>query len=330
MTALLLNTTARLRRRADHHRRCDCDRDTLETPWKAEMCQILHARNRVEKRALLDEFLYTHESDIARVLKRAQHISRLDYHDKDLVLSYFGDALMRMLETRWRAKSGPGTSSVFIYSRNLPTILEAETRYWIREDRRKGLLNGTAGVPGDSSHDRRAKLVKRSRELFETEHARTPSDAELVDFHNTRMYATRKDAARQSVLITSRGLGSLRSIPLEDPSLFGEARLAWTDAPDEGASERTARIRSIVAECARRDAEREATRLRAPKRQPVPMASVARVFFAHHCEGEFPTRKELVAELGVTEPASRREIGSHLNEILAISRRQFADYRNAD
>jgi hypothetical protein len=60
------------------------------------------------------------------------------------------------------------------------------------------------------------------------------------------------------------------------------------------------------------------------------MASVARVFFAHHCEGEFPTRKELVAELGVTEPASRREIGSHLNEILAISRRQFADYRNAD
>lgn len=330
MTALLLNTTARLRRRADHHRRCDCDRDTLETPWKAEMCQILHARNRVEKRVLLDEFLYTHESEIARVLKRAQHISRLDYHDKDLVLSYFGDALMRMLETRWRAKSGPGTSSVFNYSRNLPTILEAETRYWIREDRRKGLLNGTAGVPGDSSHDRRAKMVKRSRELFEAEHARTPSDAELVDLHNTRMYTTRKDAARQSVLITIRGLGSLRSIPLEDPSLFGEDRLAWTDVPDEGASERTARIRSIVAECARRDAEREATRLRAPKRQPVPMASVARVFFAHHCEGEFPTRKELVAELGVTEPASRREIGSHLNEILAISRRQFADYRNAD
>ncbi|WP_010534549.1 hypothetical protein [Brachybacterium squillarum] len=132
MTALLLNTTARLRRRADHHRRCDCDRDTLETPWKAEMCQILHARNRVEKRVLLDEFFNTHESEIARVLKRAQHISRLDYHDKDLVLSYFGDALMRMLETRWRAKSGPGTSSVFNYSRNLPTILEAETRYWIR------------------------------------------------------------------------------------------------------------------------------------------------------------------------------------------------------
>ncbi|MDN5688174.1 MAG: hypothetical protein L0G94_16075 [Brachybacterium sp.] len=78
MTALLLNTTARLRRRADHHRRCDCDRDTLETPWKAEMCQILHARNRAEKRTLLDEFLYTHESEIARVLKRAQHISRLD------------------------------------------------------------------------------------------------------------------------------------------------------------------------------------------------------------------------------------------------------------
>lgn len=329
MTALLLDSTARLRHRAEHDRRCECDRDTLETPWKAEMCQILHARTRVEKRDLLDEFLYTHESDIARVMKRAQHISRLDYRDKDLVFSYFGDALMRMLESRWRSKSGPGTSSVFNYSRNLPTILEAETRYWIREDRRKGLLNGTAGVPGDSSHDRRAKLVKRSRELFEAEHARTPSDTELVDFHNTRMYATRKDAARQSVLVTIKGLGSLRSIPLEDPALFGEDRLAWKDAPDEGAFERDQRIGFIVAECARRDAERQGARTRAVTRKPVPMASVARAFFAHHGEGEFPTRKELVAELGVTEPASRREIGSHLNEILAISRRRFADYRNA-
>lgn len=329
MTALLLDTAARFRARAAHHRRCQCDRDTLQTPWKAEMCQILHARSRMERRDLLDAFLYTHESEISRVLKRAQHISHLDYRDKDLVFSYFGDALMRMLETRWKAKSGGGTSSVFNYSRNLPTILEAETRYWIREDRRKGLLNGTAGVPGDSSHDRRAKLVKRSRELFEAEHAHTPPDAELVDFHNARMLATRKDAARQSVLITIKGLGSLRSIPMDDPCLYGEDRLAWRDAPDEGAFERDRRIRSIVAECSRRDAEREAARTRAATRKPVKMASVARVFFAHHGEGEFPTRKELVDELGVTEPAARREIGSHLNEILRISRGQFADYRPA-
>lgn len=326
MTALLFDTTARLRRRTDHHRRCDCDRDTLETPWKAEMCEILHARTQDERRALLDDFLFMHEREIARVLKRAQHISHLDYRDKDIVFSYFGDALMKMVDRRWQAKSGTGTSSVFNYSRNLPTILEAETRYWIREDRRKGLLNGTAGVPGDSSHDRRSKLVGKSRQLFEAEHAYTPSDAELVDFHNSRMHATRKDPRRQSVLITIKGLGSLRAVPLEDPSLFGEDRLASEDVSDAGSCERHQRIRLIVEECARRDEEHEWERVRALRREPVRMADVARAFFARHCEGEFPTRKELVEELCVTEPVGRREVGSHLNEIITISRRRFADY----
>lgn len=93
--------------------------------------------------------------------------------------------------------------------------------------------------------------------------------------------------------------------------------------------ERDQRIGSIVVECARRDAERGGTCTRAATRKPVLMASVARVFCAHHGEGEFPTRKELAAELGMTEPASRREIESHLNEALAISRRQFEDHRNA-
>ncbi|MFI8776594.1 hypothetical protein ACIGH6_05825 [Brachybacterium paraconglomeratum] len=327
MTALLLDTAARFRARAAHPRRCECDRDTLETPWKAEMCQILHARTQEERRALLDGFLFTHEVEIGRVLKRAQHISHLDYRDKDIVFSYFGDALMRMLSTRWLAKDGPGTSPVFNYSRNLPAILEAETRYWIREDRRKGLLNGTAGVPGDSSHDRRAKLVKRSRDLFEAEHGRPPAEGELVDFHNTRMRATRKDAARQSVLITVKSLGSLRAVPLEDPSLYTDDRMACRDVPDAGARERDQRVRSVIAECVRRDAERGPVRARARTRTPVLMASVARAFFARHREGEFPTRKELVEDLGVTEPASRREVGSHMNEILTISRTLFSDYR---
>src|SRR5699024_4169341 len=142
------------------------------------------------------------------------------------------------------------------------------------------------------------------------------------------MHATRKDPRRQSVLITIKGLGSLRSIPLEDPSLFGEHRLACRDAPDEGAHERHRRIQSIVGECVRRDEQREDWRSRALKREPVLMADVARVFFAGHGDGEFPTRTELVEELGITEPAGRREVGSQLNEIITIARRTFADYRN--
>src|SRR5699024_10348672 len=90
--------------------------------------------------------------------------------------------LMKMVDQRWRAKTGHGTSQVFNYSRNLPSILEAETRYVVREDRRRGLLDGTAGVPGDSAHDRKAKALARSSQLFEREHARTPDDDELVAF----------------------------------------------------------------------------------------------------------------------------------------------------
>src|SRR5690606_30074841 len=107
-------------------------------------------------------------------------------------------------------------------------------------------------------------------------------------------------------------------------------RLACTDVTDAGARERDQRVRSVIAECVRRDAERAPARARARTRTPVMMASVARAFFAHHREGEFPTRKELVEDLGVTEPASRREVGSHMNEILTISRNLFSDYRIND
>lgn len=83
-----------------------------------------------------------------------------------------------------------------------------------------GLLDGTARVLGECSRDRRAQLVKRSREQFEAEPAHTPSIAEPVDFHNTRMYSTRRDAAGQSKLVSVKDLGNLQPLPLEDLSLF--------------------------------------------------------------------------------------------------------------
>src|SRR5699024_7429831 len=101
------------RRAARHHRRCECDRDTLDTPWKAQMCQILHTRDEATARALLDEFLLANEAEIARVIRRAQRVAHLDYRDKDTAFSFFGQALMKMVDQRWRAKTGPGTSQVF-------------------------------------------------------------------------------------------------------------------------------------------------------------------------------------------------------------------------
>lgn len=321
-----MRTVCGPRRASGHHRRCECDRDTLSTPWKAQMCQILHTRDQDAARALLDEFLLDHEVEIARVIRRAQRVAHLDYRDKETAFSYFGQALMKMVDQRWRAKTGPGTSQVFNYSRNLPSILEAETRYVVREDRRRGLLDGTAGVPGDCAHDRKAKALSRSRQLFEREHGRTPGDDELVTFHNQRMRATRKDPARQSVLATTEDLRSLTAVPLQDPALIAEPGLVSEDAPDLGLPERQRRLDAVIAECERKDVEREQTRRRAVKREPVQMATVARLYLADHAVGDLATRQEIIDQLGATGQAARREVGSHLSEITMLLRNAFSDY----
>ncbi|MGO2313867.1 hypothetical protein ACTXKH_19235 [Brachybacterium tyrofermentans] len=309
-----------------HHRRCECDRDTLATPWKAQMCQILHTRDQEAARALLDDFLLENEAEIARVIRRAQRIAHLDYRDKDTALSYFGQALMKMVDTRWRAKAGPGTSQVFNYSRNLPVILEQETRYFVREDRRRGLLDGTAGVPGDSAHDRKAKALARSRQLFEREHARTPADEELVEFHNARMRATRKDPARQSVLATAEDMCSLTAVPLQDPNLTNEPGLVSEDTPDLALPERQQRLDAVIAECERQDEERQLSGRRAMKREPVQMATVARIYLADHAQGDLATRQEIIDKLGATQQAARREVGSHLSEVMKLLKCAFSDY----
>src|SRR5699024_1929970 len=179
-----------------HSACCTCDPDTLETPWKSELCAILHARDPAQASDLLDRFMQQEEGSIRRVLARVRRVARLSSDDDGVALSYFGQALMKMIHHRWRAKDGPGTSPVFDDSRNLPTILEAETRNCLRDDRRHGLLDGTGETPGSSAHDRRKALVRRSEWLFELEFQVRPDDEELVKFHNERMRATRRDPGR--------------------------------------------------------------------------------------------------------------------------------------
>lgn len=312
-----------------HHAACECAGDTLDSPWKSAMCLILHSTDEDAFRALLEAFLADHETEIRRVIARAQRIARLNDAGLATVFSYFGQALMRMVTHRWSVKDGrPGTSQVFNYTRNLPTILEAETRSCIRDDRRRGLLDGTAGVPGGSTQDRKTAHVKKSRQLFEIEHNRQPADDELVAFHNERMRATRKDAARQSVLITPEDLHVVHTVPLDQASPEIDARLPAREVEGTVALEWSDRIAAVLNRCQQLDRERERTRTRRLSREPVRSADVARAYFAHHAIGEFPTRGEIIEQLGITEPAARRELGTRLNEILDVAREMFVDYRN--
>jgi len=309
-----------------HHAGCECVRDTLDAPWKAELCTVLHACEEAELRWRLDAFLEGHLLEIRRVLARVKRVARLQWDDDDLALSYFGEALLRMVNQRWRAKDGSGTSPVFNHTANLPMILEAETRSCLRDDRRQGLLDGTAHVPGGSAQDRKSTHVGKSRQLFEVEHGSQPTDDELVTFHNDRMRATRKDAARQAVLITRDDLRAARAVPLEDASIEIDDRLQASSPADSGPLNWSDRIRAVISRCERLDRERELSRTRRLKREPVLSADVARVYFAHHAIGEFPTRREIIERLGVIEPAARRDLSARLQEVLDVARDLFADY----
>lgn len=313
-------------RLAQHHARCECDRDTLDTPWKAELCTMLHSSDEAEVQVRLEKFLGDQMLEVRRVLGRVRRVARLQWDDDDLALSYFGQALLRMVAQRWRAKDGPGTSPVFNYSANLPMILETETRSCIRDDRRQGLLDGTAGVPGGSAQDRKSTQVTKSRQLFETEHGCPATHDELVNFHNDRMRATRKDAARQAVLITRDDLRTARAVPLDEATVEIDARLASRAPADSGPLNWSDRIRAVISRCEQADLERERSRTRRLKREPVRSAAVARAYFAHHTIGEFPTRREIVERLGIVEPAARRELTERLQEVLDVARDVFADY----
>lgn len=310
-----------------HHAYCECDRDTLDAPWKAALCTVLHSRDEGERRRRLEEFIDDQMLEVRRVLGRVKRIAHLQWDDDDLALSYFGEALLRMVNQRWRAKDGAGTSPVFNYTANLPMILEAETRSCIRDDRRKGLLDGTAGVPGGCAQDRKTTHIAKSRQLFEIEHGCQPTDEQLVSFHNERMRATRKDAARQAVLITRDDLHAVRAVPFEEASMEIDARLAAGRPADSGPLNWSDRVCDVVYRCERLDRERERLRTRRLKREPVRAADVARVYFAHHAIGEFPTRREIIERLRITEPAARRDLSARLQEVQDVARELFADYR---
>lgn len=312
---------------AQHHARCECDRYSLDTPWKAELCTVLHAASEPEMCWRLDEFLADQMLEVRRVLARVKRVARLQWDDDDLALSYFGQALLRMVHQRWRAKDGPGTSPIFNYTENLPMILEAETRSCLRDDRRQGMLDGTAGVPGGSAQDRKSTQVTKSRQLFETENGCPATDDELVNFHNDRMRATRKDAARQAVLITRDDLRTAQSVSMQGAPTEVDALLASGAPADSGPLNWSDRIRAVICQCEQADLERDRARTRRLKREPVRSADVARAYFAHHAIGEFPTRREILDRLDISEPAARRELTTRLQEVLDMARDLFADYR---
>ena len=71
-----------------------------------------------------------------------------------------------------------------------------------------------------------------------------------------------------------------------------------------------------------------ASQSRKPKRRKPRYGDIARVFYRRHREGHFPTKEDVVHELGLDgkeDVIPAREAGRRLAEIHAMSRDAFSD-----
>lgn len=308
-----------------HSRDCSCDKETLDTELKAELCAMVHESDPERHMAMVGAFLEDNSSRIKRLLSRVARNAHLPYNRKDDLISYLGDAVIKLTSVTWRKEPRQ-----FDQMRAVAYILEMRTREILRQERLHGLSGEGAQFKSPAKH-KKMDEVNKSRDRFLERHGRAPSLAELRDFHNERMYSTRADPKKQAVLVTLDDLRpSAESMSLDDESSPAH-ELSVVDQYDESEAERSAIIGAILRECDDKDMREDlkiASQSRKPKRRKPRYGDIARVFYRRHREGHFPTKEDVVHELGLDgkeDVIPAREAGRRLAEIHAMSRDAFSD-----
>lgn len=308
-----------------HNRDCTCDKETLDTELKAELCAMVHEDDSERLMAMVGEFIEQNYPRIKRILSTVARNAHLPYNRKDDLISYFGEAVIKLVSDVWREKPrqfDQMTASAY--------ILEMRTREILREERLHG-LSGEGAQFRSPSQRKKMDAVGKSRERFFEQHKRSPSLSELRDFHNERMYSTRADPRKQGVLVTLENLrSSAETVSLDDES-SSTHELSVVDQYDESEAERSAVIAAIIRECDDKDLRDDlkiASQSRKPKRRKPRYGDIARIFYARHREGSFPTKDDVVHELGLKGAEDKvlaREAGKRLSEVHEMSREAFSD-----
>lgn len=307
-----------------HNRLCSCDSETLDSELKADLCAMVHEADSEKVMSMVGEFIENNDTRIRRILATVARNAHLPYDRKDDLVSYFGEAVIKMVSDIWRKKPRQ-----FDQMKASAYILEMRTRELLREERLHG-LSGDGGQFESPAQRKKMEAVGKSRDRFMERNGRSPSTSELVDFHNERMYSTRSDPKRQGVIVTSNDLRtSSESVSLDDDESPARS-LSVVDQYDESVEERTAIICAIVRECEDKDLREDlkiASQSRKPKRRKPRYGDIARIFYHRHLEGHFPTKEDVVFEMGLSEgeenKIAAREAGKRLAEIQSMSREAF-------
>lgn len=308
-----------------HNRDCTCDKETLDTELKAELCAMVHEDDSERLMAMVGEFIEQNHSRVKRILSTVARNAHLPYNRKDDLISYFGEAVIKMVSEKWREKPWQ-----FDQMRAAAYILEMRTREILRQERLHGLSGEGTQFKSPAKH-KKMDEVNKSRDRFLERHGRAPSLAELRDFHNERMYSTRANPKKQGVIVTLDDLRpSAEAVSLDDESSPAH-ELSVVDQYDESEAERSAIIGAILRECDDKDMREDlkiASQSRKPKRRKPRYGDIARIFYRRHSEGHFPTKEDVVHELGLDGPEDvipAREVGRRLAEVHEMSRDAFSD-----
>ena len=308
-----------------HNRDCTCDKETLDTELKAELCAMVHEDDSERLMTMVGEFIEQNYSRVKRILSTVARNAHLPYNRKDDLISYFGEAVIKMVSKKWREEPWQ-----FDQMRAAAYILEMRTREILRQERLHGLL-GEGTQSKSPAKRKKMEAVDKSRERFLEQYGRPPSPSELRDFHNERMYSTRADPRKQGVIITLDDLRpSAEAVSLDDESSSAH-ELSVVDQYDESEAERSAIIGAILRECDDKDMREDlkiASQSRKPKRRKPRYGDIARIFYRRHSEGHFPTKEDVVHELGLDGPEDvipAREVGRRLAEVHEMSRDAFSD-----
>src|SRR5699024_8930069 len=287
-----------------HNRDCTCDKETLDTELKAELCAMVHEDDSERLMTMVGVCSEQNYSRVKRILSTVARNAHLPYNRRDDLISYFGEAVIKMVSKKWREEPRQ-----FDQMRAAAYILEMRTREILRQERLHGLL-------GEGTQSKSPAKRKKM---------------EAVDKSRERIDPTRANPRTQGVTLTLAGLRpSAEAVALDDESSSAH-ELSVVDQYDESEAERSAVIAAIIRECDDKDLREDlriSSQSRKPKRRKPRYGDIARVFYARHREGSFPTKDDVIHELGLKGTEDKvlaREAGKRLSEVHEMSREAFSD-----
>lgn len=305
-----------------HHLDCTCLPDTRDADMKPLLCRMVHTEDRDEVSALAEELIETHRRQIEGIIGIIAKTAHLPYRNRDQISSYLWETLMLLVREKWPRDEESMASFDAMYSAS--SYLDLYTRERIRKDRLHDRLEGVPVVSGGPGAVRRHEELEKSRQEFIAQRGREATTTEIIIFHNARVSANRTNARKQGMIVTRADIDATQAVYFDDE----DARipdLPSHDTYDTAGKDIRSRVQTLIEACEEIDANDVRNR-RPPQ---VPLADVARTYFAGAARGMFPSHEEIAERLGLDaeDDVQRKLVSRRMRRVKDVSRTVFEDMR---